>query len=409
MSTPLRILTVSHFYAEHRGGVEIVAGKLAAGLAQAGMSVTWAASACPACLTPGGFATLPMRACNIAETRLGIPYPIWSPGSLIRLVQAVRESDVVHLHDCLYAGNVIAYLAARLFRKPVVVTQHIGLVPYSQPGLRTAMKLANRLLGGLVLGGCAQAIFVSRQVEQYFRQRISLSPLPCLVPNGVDHAQFYPIDAEARRRLRASLNWDDNRPVMLFVGRFVEKKGLPLLRRLAERFPACRWAFAGWGPENPDTWGLQNVLCLGAVNHERLADYYRAADWLVLPSAGEGFPLVVQEAMACGTPAVISDDTARGCPGVERVLPVCKLTSTAWAEQIQRLLNATEDWDSQRRRAAEFAQDTWNWERCIESYAELFGRLVRNPSGRKAIDPATQRSTIAAAETLDRQTRNATT
>ena len=163
----------------------------------------------------------------------------------------MRQSDVVHLHDCLYAGNVIAYLAARLFRKPVVVTQHIGIVPYSHRGLRATMELANRLLGRLVLGGSAQTIFYSRKVEEYFRQRVVFRETPCFIPNGVDHASFYPINADARRRLRESLKWDADQSVMLFVGRFVEKKGLPLLRRLAERFPTCRWAFAGWGPESP--------------------------------------------------------------------------------------------------------------------------------------------------------------
>ena len=98
---PPRILLVTHFYADHHGGVEIVAGELAKRLAGRGCRVVWAASGPAPAKLPKGIVPLPMRACHFAERWCGFPYPLWGPAGLARLWRAVREADVVHLHDSL--------------------------------------------------------------------------------------------------------------------------------------------------------------------------------------------------------------------------------------------------------------------------------------------------------------------
>ena len=50
------------------------------------------------------------------------------------------------------------------------------------------------------------------------------------------------------------------------------------------------------------------------VKTEELRELYGSHDLFIMPSYGEGFPLVVQESLACGTPVVISIDTAHGGP-----------------------------------------------------------------------------------------------
>jgi glycosyltransferase involved in cell wall biosynthesis len=162
----------------------------------------------------------------------------------------------------------------------------------------------------------------------------------------------------------------------LFVGRFVEKKGLSHLRRLAQQFPEVQWVLIGWGPEDPSQWRLPNVQSLGRVDHADLPPYYRAADLLILPSVGEGFPLVVQEAMACGTPALISDDTAPGSPGIETVAIVSPLQEDALAAAVRDFLQRRCQWDLLRRRSAEYARQ-WSWDDCASRYGDLFGRLLR--------------------------------
>ena len=107
---------------------------------------------------------------------------------------------------------------------------------------------------------------------------------------------------------------------------------------------------------------------------EELSALYQAADLFVLPSVGEGFPLSVQEAMACGTPALVGEDTAAGCPEAGDALlseRVGGATAERWTARLQALLAAPDQLESLRPRVAAFAREHWSWERCVAIYAQL--------------------------------------
>lgn len=362
----MRVALVTPYFPAHRGGVEIVAYELARRLAAAGHAeITWHASDCDAPPPPApGLRCVPARSWNFAERRAGFPYPFWSPRALAALRRSVRDADVVHVHDCVYQPSVSAALAAARSARPLLVTQHVGTVPYRSRALRGVLGAANRSLGRWLLGRAAHVAFVSDAVRSYFEGFVRFRSAPQLVPNGVDHALFYPAQT-----------FRSGPPELLFVGRFVEKKGLALLHRLAAALPQTRWRFAGWGPLDPQRWRLPNVEVLGDLDRAQLAALYRDADLLVLPSVGEGFPLVVQEAMACGTPALVSEDTAAGCPDAAPLLltePVGARDSAArWTRRVEALLASPDSLRGLRPRVAAFAREHWSWERCVERYAAL--------------------------------------
>jgi glycosyltransferase involved in cell wall biosynthesis len=368
------LLVVSHYFPEHGSGVEIIARELAERLARRGLTVEWAASdlssSTPSDQNPS---RIPMQAWNITERRLGVPYPLWGLRSLARLRQAVRRADVVHLHDCLYFGNALAAAFAQWHGRPVLVTQHIGLVPYRSRILRGLMSIANRVIGRWVLGSAQQCVFYSPAALKYFQQIFRFRRPPILIPNGVDTQLFRPLDPIPRDELRTLLGWPTNRPMLLFVGRFVEKKGLQLVRSLAARMPEYEWALVGWGTDDPAKWGLENVRCLGRRDQKDIVECYQAADLLVLPSVGEGFPLVVQEAMACGTPAIVGSETAQGAPEAATQLIIADLTVDALETKLREVLPTLVD---RRVAVAEFAREHWDWENCVDAYEELFHRLV---------------------------------
>jgi glycosyltransferase involved in cell wall biosynthesis len=374
---------VTHYFPSHRGGVEAVAWEIASRLAASGAAeTTWFASDTDrAPPEVPGLRCVPASAWNVVERLLGFPFPLWSPAALAKLSRAVREGDVLHLHDCLYLANLVAWLAAAVARRPVVITQHIGNIPFRNPLLRATLAAANRLLGKLVLGRAAQSIFVSDVVLRYFQRFVHFRRAPLRVANGVDCTMFQSLDDRARALLRARLGVHVATPVLLFAGRFVEKKGLHILQRLARELPQVRWIFAGWGPLDPSRWALANVAVHRDLSQAQLAPLYQAADLLVLPSVGEGFPLVVQEAMACGTPALVSDDTAAACPEAAGVLLHESLAvddpASHWRARIAQLLHQSDTLGALRPRVAEFARATWSWERTVERYGEILRQAAQ--------------------------------
>ena len=374
---PIRVTLVTHYFPSHRGGIEAVAGEIASRLAAAGeASITWYASATDTAPPDRpGLRCVPVRCCNVLERRFGLPLPLWSPFALPGLVRSVRASDAVHLHDFLYPGNIAAWAAARIARRPVLITQHVGMIPYRSRLLRALLACANRWLGARVLSGSQRVAFVSEAVRAYFCGFVRFSAPPLRVANGVDTRLFAPADEHRRTALRAGLGIRDGTPLLLFVGRFVEKKGLRLLGRLAQALPNAQWIFVGRGPLDPDAWRLANVRVRRDLSQSELVPLYQAADLLVLPSVGEGFPLVVQEAMACGTPALVSKATGAGAPEAAALLLTEALgqpgDSERWAARIGALLAAPRMLAELRGRTAEFARAEWSWEACARQYAEM--------------------------------------
>jgi glycosyltransferase involved in cell wall biosynthesis len=381
----MRLVVASHYFESHRGGVEIVAGQLARELERLGIIVTWLAadaSAAPAAVEGCGRA-VPLPAVNASERWLGVPFPLPRPAAVKSIWREVAAADAVLIHDSLYPTSIVARLAARFFRKPCVIVQHIGIVPYRSAVLRGAMRLANFCLVRPMLARADQVVFISEVTVRYFGSVRYRRP-PRLVFNGVDRSVFKPPAAAAdREALRRRLALPADGQVALFVGRFVEKKGLPVVEQLARMAPHVTWALAGWGPLSPARWGLGNVRVFSNLEGAALAALYQASDAFVLPSVGEGMPLVVQEALACGLPVVCGSETAEAdaelAPLVRGVwVDTADPVATAarfWPTIATVLSRAPSDQDVQGRVA--YVARRYDWSRAAADYRDLLVDLTR--------------------------------
>jgi glycosyltransferase involved in cell wall biosynthesis len=371
------VLLVTDYYPVHGGGLEIVAGQLATRLANV-LDVRWYAAGPAGGPAAPGITVRPMRCWNGLERRMGLPVPVLSPRALLALVRDVRATDVVWVHDLIYIANVVAALSAAATRKPLVVTVHVGAIPYRNRVIRKIMAATIALTGRFLLTRATAVVFVSERVRAEFLARWRLRD-PRLITNGVDYDAFTPLNHSDRNRVRRELGLGNHR-VVLFVGRFVERKGLGLLHELVKRMPSVDWLFAGHGPLDPASWDLPNVH----VEHDRsgrsLAELYGAADLLVLPSLGEGFPLVVSEALAMGLPVLVDPSTIAGYAAVS---PVADSESVQGADAAHRWVTRVGDIldDAPRREEMApsrvgFARSHWSWDRAASQYAQLFTEVL---------------------------------
>lgn len=376
------ILIVSHYYSGHGGGIERVIENLIREIAgQSEYRFIWAASDTDPTPDLPSTSFLPMRACNVTERCLGLPWPIWSPGSLRRLNEVMASADIVWLHDTLYLGNALAFRQAKQTNKQTLITQHIGPIPYRNPLFRTLMAQADRVLTVPMLRAVDQAVFISDRVAEDYYCRVGFTKPVKIVPNGVDLRTFHMPLLEKRRFLRQQFALKDDQPVLLFVGRFVERKGLPIIKQLATQRPSWRFWFAGRGPLDPAKWMLPNVHVFRDRSGASLAELYHAADLLILPSCGEGFPLVIQEALACGLPVMCSPATAAGshvaAPFVQQaeVWPSDpRRTANYWAQRLRdfplRLPLTTP-----QTALADLARTHWEWKPIATAYVEIFNEM----------------------------------
>jgi glycosyltransferase involved in cell wall biosynthesis len=372
----MRILQVTHYMPPHMGGIEIVASSLFEGLSSRGHEVRWMASAVPSVPHANDGGRIRVRAWNALERRVGVPYPLWSPDAFARLSTEVRRADVVHVHDCLYMGSAAAAAACKILRRPLLVTQHIGHVPYG-PMLDFVEHAAYRTLGRAVLGAADRLVACSPHVPDWFRA-LGVKAAFDLVPNGIEDEHFRPASDAERTRVRAELDLGPEDKVVLFAGRLVPKKGTALVAEVHRRLASegVTLLVAGEGPD-ADRFPA-SARKLGRVDRSRMASLYRAADVLLLPSRGEGLPLTVQEAMLSGLPVVVSRDEAftgnlRGAPGV-----AFEDDEALLADAARRALSLASQPDAARERSvvAAWARARWSKGTFLDRYEAILAELT---------------------------------
>jgi glycosyltransferase involved in cell wall biosynthesis len=220
-----------------------------------------------------------------------------------------------------------AIRAARRAGVPVMVRGDSQL-PTARGSLRRSVK---RVVYPQLLKAFDAYLAVGDRNEAYYRHYGVPAARIYRSPHCVDNAFFARAAAAARagaNGVRRALGIPDEAIVFAFVGKFIEKKRpfdfLAALDAVGRAHPAAWGLLVGDGPlrramdahrRRYDT----RCTMIGFLNQQRIAAGYAAADVLVLPSNGdETWGLVVNEAMACGVPAIVSDQV--GC-GPDLVVP----------------------------------------------------------------------------------------
>jgi glycosyltransferase involved in cell wall biosynthesis len=293
-------------------------------------------------------------------------------GAWATLKRQAEDFDLIDAHY-VYPDGVAAALLAGWLDKPFTVTARgtdLNLIAnYRLPAAQIRWAL----------GRAAACIGVSAALAERLRACGAPAPRVHVLRNGVDGKLFAPVAGA-----RAALGSGDSGPRLLTVGNLVPLKRqalaircLALLRRL---HPGAALRIVGAGPELPRLRALAEaegvldaVHFVGAVPQAELAREYSAADAMLLPSEREGWPNVVLEALACGTPVV-----GARVGGVPEILcepglgeTVDEASPAAWAGAVQRVLDRAVP----RARLREYAL-AMGWQATSDGQRALFERAV---------------------------------
>jgi glycosyltransferase involved in cell wall biosynthesis len=302
----MKIVIVSSYFPPHLGGLEIVAFNHARLLAERGHDVTVLTSSVDEREVSGrqnGFKVERMKAINFFDKKFGVPFPLFFIGFLRAAFRAIKTADVVHIHDVFYLSSFYAALAARYHKKPIILMQHVEMIKHPSKLVMFAQRLVFATTGAYIFKHARKIITLNDRVDAFLlAQGVDKTKLVAL-PNGVDTEQFSPVTAEQKIVIKQELGLDTSKKAVLFVGRFVPKKGFDKL--LAAKSDQYQLVFAGGESPEPED---SRAVFLGKMSQADLVKVYHAADIFALPSEGEGFPLSVQEAMASGLPIITTND-----------------------------------------------------------------------------------------------------
>lgn len=278
--------------------------------------------------------------------------------------------DVIDGHF-FYPDGVAAVMLGKKLGKPVVISArgsdltYLPRFAYQRRWIQWAMREADAL------------VTVSESLR---REAITLGAVEGKVRtlrNGVNLEEFRPVDrAEARRFAGVP----ETAKVVASVGNLIPLKGHDLFIRALAGLPDVHGLIVGGGPKDAalrtlvDSLGLNDrVHFLGRVPHGTMAKVYSAADGLVLASSREGWPNVLLEAMACGTPAVA---TAVG--GIPEIVTVAESgylladrTSDAIAAALSALFQAPPDRAATRAYAEKF-----DWSETVSGLVDVYRSVL---------------------------------
>lgn len=227
-----------------------------------------------------------------ARSLLSFPLAVWW------LWRALRRERIEVVQSFLFHANIVAVLAARLAG---IRRVHVGIRVAEPSRWRGALE-------SIVYTLAESHVYVSKSVRRAYRSRRTYF-CSFTITNGVDpqpYLEAIPADLTSDHILPTT-------PVILFIGRLHEQKGLDwfftCLPQLFERLPEHHVVLVGDGPLERQLREMAEQLQISQRVHFLLwrpdiPQLLKRCDVLVLPSRYEGMPNVVLEAMAAGVPAV---------------------------------------------------------------------------------------------------------
>lgn len=296
----------------------------------------------------------------------------------ITFPRASKKFDLAH----------VPHFGSPLFpTRPTIVTIH-DLIPIVLPAYRgsTAVRLYTRLASLAAQRACAviaDSYASARDIETHLcipREKIHVVHLAA-------DARFVPPSQSEAQRVRAKYSLSEN--FILYLGGFDVRKNVARVIETFGRLETADWSLviAGKLPDtdtdffpNPkriaEKWGVLNrTRFIGFVAEQDKAALYAAARVFLYSSRYEGFGLPPLEAMACGTPVIVSN--AASLPEVVGNAGILLDADDArgWVDALRDLLQNNARWNALRASGMQQAKK-FSWERAARETLAVYRSVV---------------------------------
>ncbi|MFN9853814.1 MAG: glycosyltransferase [Planctomycetota bacterium] len=239
----------------------------------------------------------------------------YAPGLKSRMRHVIQNADIVHNHSLWMLPNSYASRIGKKFGKPVVISIHGALEPWAMRNSSWKKQLVGRWFQFQDLRDAA-CLHVNSVRELEGIRKFGLRNPIAVIPNGVDWQDFEELpDSALLFEKQPHLK---GKRILLFMARLHRKKGL---MHLLEAWHLHHTQFPDWhlaiaGPDDGFEQKVRDyireknlersVTLLGVLRGIEKRSALAAAECLVQPSFSEGFSMSILEAMASGTPVLIT-------------------------------------------------------------------------------------------------------
>jgi glycosyltransferase involved in cell wall biosynthesis len=202
-----------------------------------------------------------------------------------------------------------------------------------------------------------------------------------VIPVGVDQGLFCPVSSQEKAGFRTMLDLPADVPIILFVGRLVPIKNIELLLNaipdVINQLPEAHLVLVGEGTaekklkERAVSLGVEHAVHFaGNVDQKSLARYYQSADAFVLPSHSEAFGMAGVEALSCGLPVLMTENSpAFHAAFPKEVTAISTTDSGMLAQHVTKALLEKSDVQAQKKRHQ--LASAFNWKVQVDKTMQL--------------------------------------
>ncbi len=370
------VLIVSHYAMPHVGGIEQVVQKNAMAFSEKDFFVNHIATASfgekkGLVKVNKNLNVIRFPAFTFAEKKLNIPFPLIGVSSIISIWNFVKKADIVHVHDVFYQICWIASFFAWLQNKPVFLTQHVAIVEHKSKIVMITQKIVYGFFGKLIFNYSKKIIVYNKNVYDFLLEYNVDKNKIIETKNGIDLKLFKKIPNEEKVKIKNKYGVDKDKPVVLFVGRLVSKKGYDIVYFAhSEKYNTV---FVGEG-DVPDEWRKRKgVYFLGNRSENELSEIYGMADVFVFPSQGEIFTLTMQEAMAAGLPVITTKDSAYDKYDLDNGgISFVNLDTDSLKKEIEKIISDKKLHKKMSDFSIRFANLNFDWRKNIKNVIKIY-------------------------------------